>query len=188
MKVSFARLYIDDLKRKARRSYEARIDRGLYPSGNAPIGYRCKKNILSPNEEEARFTRRAFELYATGLESEFSLAERLYAEGLRKRKGGKVSVTTLSTLLRNPIVIGHVVWPFDCSLYVEREHHQGEWIKGQHEAIVDRALFDRVQERLAERSHPHPQRGKFYLYRGLLRCGTCGRLMSAYSSKGHTYY
>ncbi|HUU37211.1 MAG TPA: recombinase family protein [Candidatus Desulfaltia sp.] len=187
IKVAFARYFIDDLKVKARRSYEGRLDRGLYPS-NPPLGYSCKKNLLTPNEKEVPFVRRAFELYATGMESEFSLAEKLYEEGLRKRKGGKVSVTTLSVLLRNPVVIGFVVWPFTESKYVMNEHHFGEWIKGQHEPIVDRTVFDKVQTILGQKSHPHPQRAKFYTYRGLLRCGECRRIMSAYDAKGHTYY
>ena len=179
VKVAFAHLFIDDLKDKARRSYEGRLDQGLYPSGNAPLGYLCKKNILEPNPKEERFVKLAFELYATGMESEFSLSEKLYQTGLRKRKGGQVSVPTLSVLLRNPVVLGYVVWPFEESKYVANEHKLGEWIKGQHKAIIDRAVFDKVQEILGQKTHPHPQRNKFYVYRGLLRCGECERVMSA---------
>ncbi len=187
MKVAFGRYFIKNLKDKARRTYEYRLDQGLYPS-NPPLGFNCHKNHLTPNEKEVPFVRRAFELYDSGMESEFTLAEKLYAEGLRTRKGGKVSVTTLSVLLSNPVLVGYVVWPFTESKYVACQHTKGEKIKGQHEAIIDRALFDRVQARLDQKGHPHPTKDKFYIYRGLMKCGVCHRFMSPYTSGGWKYY
>lgn len=188
MRVAFSRLFIDDLQEKARRTYEARLDQGLYPSGNPPLGYECKKSHLTLVDKEVPLVQRAFELYSTGTESEFSVAEKLYAEGLRTRKGRKVGVNTISALLHSPVVLGYVVWPFEESKYIKRDHHKGELIKGQHEAIIDKALWDHVQEVLAEKGRPHPQRGKFYLAKGLLFCGVCGKRMTPYEAGGHSYY
>ena len=92
IKVAFARQFIKDLKDKARRSHEIRLDQGLYPSGNPPLGYESKTSHLTPDEKEVPYTQKAFELYATGMESENSVAEKLYEDGLRTRKGRKVGV------------------------------------------------------------------------------------------------
>jgi len=188
IKVAFARQFIKDLKDKARRSCEIRLDQGLYTAGNPPLGYESKKSHLILIDKEVPFTRRAFDLYASGMESEFSVAEKLYAEGLRTRKGRKVGVNTISALLHSPVVLGFVVWPFPESKYVARPHYKGELIEAQHEGIVDKAVWDKVQEVLKEKGRPHPQRDKVYLARGLLFCGECGRRMSPYEAKGHTYY
>jgi len=189
IRVAFARQFIRELKDKARRSCEIRLDQGLYSAGNPPLGYESKKSHLTIVEREVPFVRRAYELYATGLESEFSVADKLYEEGLRTRKGQrKVGVNTISQLLHSPVVLGFVTWPFEESKYVLQKHHKDEWIKGQHEAIIDRPLWDRVQEVLKEKGRPHPQRGEFFLARGLLWCGECGKRMSPYKAKGHVYY
>ncbi len=188
IKVAFARQYIVDLQHKARRSIEARLDAGLYPF-NAPLGYTCKANHLTPIDKEVPFVRKAFEWYATGTESLYTLSEKLYDAGLRTRKGGKVSVTTLAVLLQNPVVVGYVVWPYDDCKHTD-DHQKGELIEGQHEAIIDRGLFDKVQEVIGQNGHPHPQKQVFMTYRGLMRCGACGRVMSGFynKEKGHTYY
>jgi len=187
IKVAFARAFIDELKEKARRSFEGRLNVGLYPA-NPPLGFSCKKNMLSPNEAEMPMVSKMFKYYSSGLYSEFALAEKMYEEGLRTRKGRKVSVATISEALNNRLYIGFVKWPFTESKYVAAPHYKGEWIKGQHDGIVDRATWDRVQEVLKERSHPWSRRNSFQAYRGQLRCGACGRLMTPYTAKGHVYY
>lgn len=187
MVVTFGRYEIENLRRKARRSYEFAYERGLY-APNCSLGYRSKRFHLSIDENERPYIIRAFELYSTGQESEWSLAEKLYAEGLRTRKGRKVSDTTLSRILNNPLYVGYTVWPFTESKYVSTPHYKGEWIKGQHEVIVDRDLFDKVQAVLKEKGRPHGKVKRFYVYRGLFKCGYCNRTMSGYQSKGINYY
>jgi len=86
------------------------------------------------------------------------------------------------------VVLDYVVWPWPESKYVTREHCLGEKIKGQHEAIVDEALFDKVQAILNQKGPPHPQTKKFYVYRGLMKCGDCNWWMSPYISGGIKYY
>ncbi|MGD1010479.1 MAG: recombinase family protein [Candidatus Aminicenantales bacterium] len=203
IKVAFARAYIDDLKEKARRSIEARLSEGLYPSGMAPIEYRAVKNGLEIEKEESRFARMAFELYASGGQSLLSLSRKLYDAGLRKRprrkkdpetgkvelvpRSGPVSPTTLQAMLKNPVYLGKVVWPFTDSRYVT-DREKGTQLEGKHPALIDRSLFDQVQAALREKGHFQPLARKQFVYRGLMRCGACGRTMSGYEKKGTTYY
>ncbi|MFX8891341.1 recombinase family protein, partial [Acinetobacter baumannii] len=74
-----------------------------------------------------------------------SLAEVLKQKGIRtkirplsngeKRGGGPFGVGALAHLLRNRFYIGEI-------------DYRGEIHAGEHEAILDRALFDKVQEKL----------------------------------------
>jgi hypothetical protein len=79
-------------------------------------------------------------------------------------------------------------WRFEDSKYIATAHAKGELIKGQHEAIIDRATWDRVQEVLNDRAHPWSRRYGFRAYRGFMKCGACGRLMTPYIAKGHVYH
>jgi site-specific DNA recombinase len=64
-------------------------------------------------------------------------------------------------------------------VYAGRVCYRGESYEGQHEALVDRQLWDRVQRRLAAR-HTGPRNAWHALLAGLVRCAVCGRGM------GHT--
>jgi len=183
IKVAMARQFILELKRKARRSIEARLEKGLYPYC-APIGYSVKTSVLTPIDEEVRFVRKAYELYASGVESEASIVEKLWTDGLRSRRGVKVTVPIVSRMLNNPLYIGYLVWPYADS----DGHKKGDWLKGQHEPIIERPVWDKVQAKLKEKGHSHPQKDRFYVYRGLMRCGHCGHKITAYKVKGYTYY
>ncbi len=69
--------------------------------------------------------------------------------------------------------------------------------EGQHEPIVDEALFNRVQAIIdsnrIKRSNGKAQSEHKYLLQGLLRCGKCGAMLSPTSATGrggkrHFYY
>ncbi len=60
--------------------------------------------------------------------------------------------------------------------------------EGTHEPIITKKLFDRCQEVMRLRGkHKEPQKERFIL-RGLMRCGECGRSITAELQKGHIYY
>jgi len=182
MKVVFFEYAIDDLKDKARRSIEGRLERGGWPFVRPPFGYDLDHNVLTINED-AEFVRRAFDIYAQGLDNTRTLHEKLVPEGL------KLSQPALSQVLRNCAYIGEIEWPWPESRYVTGKHHLGERLKGNHEAIIARPLFDKVQALLTQRSKGHPfKKGRpFFLYRGLIRC-ECGKVMSGGMINGVVRY
>ncbi len=109
------------------------------------------------NEEEAETIRAIFHLYLK-LGSVSALEEELDRKGIRTRRrtyengrtGGNRAFTRghLYRLLSSPIYIGHVP-------------HKGKSYPGQHDAIIDRATWDRVQTSLAANTHgPRRRRGR----------------------------
>ena len=60
--------------------------------------------------------------------------------------------------------------------------------EGTHEPIITKKLFDKCQEVMRLRGkHKEKQTTKF-IFRGLMRCGECGRMITAELQKGHVYY
>jgi DNA invertase Pin-like site-specific DNA recombinase len=177
----YAKRYIRDLQTKMRRSMEGRLARGIYPINRITYGYERKREAngkaaqnISPSAD-APIVRKMFTLYATGRESEFTLWEKMRAEGCR------LSPSAVGQLLRSPVVIGYFPWPWPEAKFVQDPigengkkdpYTLGKWIRGGWEPIVERDVWDRVQEITKLRSRPHPVREKqlWMRYRGLLKC------------------
>ncbi|HDS29533.1 MAG TPA: hypothetical protein ENN67_00675, partial [Firmicutes bacterium] len=77
-------------------------------------------------------------------------------------------------LLINPIYKGIISW-------------NGIIAKGEHEPIIDLVLWQKVQETIHRKSRPKAQKHEF-AFRGLVRCGHCGCLMTGSINKGYHYY
>jgi Recombinase/Recombinase zinc beta ribbon domain len=110
-----------------------------------------------------------FERYATGQESDRTLAAWLNATGARTARGRQFGEDTVREMLCNAAYAGYVSGPRDKS----------RTIKGLHEAIVTDELFDRVQEVRGWRTRvvkPGPPSDE-YLLRKLLLCERCGARM-----------
>ena len=98
--------------------------------GNVPWGYEVRDRKLVVNEAEAAIVRSIFERFvATG--SATVLARELRREGVRSNRGSVIHKGVLYRLLSNRVYIGEAV-------------HKGTAYPGEHAAIIDRALWDRV--------------------------------------------
>jgi site-specific DNA recombinase len=126
-------------------------------------------NSIGLDEQRAPLVRKAFELYATG---EYTL-DRLEAAmadlGLTTRPSARwpgeqpVGDSKLHQMLSDPYYAGWVVV-------------DGQLIKGRHEPIISQALFDQVQDVLAERSRGGKRdRVLCHYLKGMLFCGRCDR-------------
>ena len=65
--------------------------------------------------------------------------------------------------------------------------YENELHEGKHDPIITKSLFDRCQEVMRNKSKPKTDCRKPYLYRGMFRCGECGRLITTETQKGHNY-
>ncbi len=81
-------------------------------------------------------------------------------------------------ILTNPFYTGKILGP------------DGQQVKSKsHQALIDEALFSRVQTRLHSRKTSVHYTDKLDLpYRGLVRCTDCKRVYTPYEQKGFTYY
>jgi len=93
--------------------------------------------------------------------------------------GQPFNTGTLHVLLTNPLLTGKIV-------------HRGNTYDGEHEAIVDPALFERVRQQLLEngRTGGVEMRNKYgALLRGLIRCKKCDcAMIHTFYGKGNKQY
>jgi len=91
------------------------------------------------------------------------------------KKEKALSKSNYQYILKNPIYCGLI-------------RYNGELYEGKHEPIVAKKLFDRVQEVMESKSRPNKKKPKYFVFRGFIRCGECGCLITAETQKGHNYY
>ena len=185
----------------AKLHYMART--GLHTGGVPALGYRTKeigdgKKILIVDDQEAAIVRRIFRAYDSG-ESYKSIIDSLNADGIKTKRGNKFGSNSLHDLLKNKLYIGIQV--YGAKVYRPdgtRNSHspEGENVitrDAPELMIVDKTLFDRVQQRMAENKHNQagrPPESRKYPLKGKVFCGLCGSAMTVAASKikGKTYY
>jgi site-specific DNA recombinase len=169
--------YIRNLREEALKGINGRLKQGILPLP-APVGYLdCgsgKPKAIDP--VKGPLVRQAFELYSTGRYNLHTLQAELRRAGLTNRRGGKVSINGLSTILRNPFYIGLI-----------RVKRRKETYEGAHEPLVKKSLFDRVQMVLDGKLSARPAKHDF-LFRRTVRCKSCNYSLIGETQKGHTYY
>jgi len=159
---------------------QAMRKRGTYIGGMIPLGYdldpHTKKLVVNP--EEATIVRELFRLYLErqGLVRVVTEAtargwhtKRWITKAGKPFGGTPFTKLSLRNLLTNLVYVGKV--------QVDSVEYDGD-----HEAILDRATFDTVQEILQGNAragrHHLGNRNPNALLRGLLRCGDCGKAMT----------
>src|ERR1700733_6101999 len=106
--------------------------------GSLPWGYvrDPTTKLATPDPERAPLVLAMFERYATGQESDRTLAAWLNAKGARSARGRLFGKDTVREMLSNLAYAG----------YVSGMRDKSRSIRGLHEAIVSEEMFDRVQE------------------------------------------
>jgi len=168
----FAQLTREMIAENVRHGMAKRAESGKYTgtTGNPRFGYDYspQEGKLLVNAAEAKVVRLAFELYAKRKWSLAKVARYLNREGYRTKKGRQWGTSVLAYLLRS-------------SLYVGRIPYKGEEYEGEHEAIVDQALFDETQQMLEQRKWIPPRtQHSPHLLSGIARCGKCGWALRAH--------
>jgi DNA invertase Pin-like site-specific DNA recombinase len=177
-----SKYYIDNLSENIKRGHRQKLKQGLWPQ-MAPLGYLNNKETkqIYVDKEKAKFIKKAFETYATGKYTLKELRKIINGLGLRGRRGKMLSVSNYQYLLQNPFYYGLI-------------RYNGEFYEGKHEPIITKKLFDQVQEVMKRKSKPQKaDKMKFFLYRGIFKCGECGYSITADkkikpSGKKYIYY
>ncbi len=146
----------------------------------APFGYANRDGEIVPVPEQAELIKAGFEYFADTPFTVKQITLKLNAMGLRSRKGRKLLPQDISKMLRNKVYIGVI----DCSdtwgFVVE---------EAQHQPIIPKELFYRVQHRLERGKKPNDKRirmnPKFPL-KNIMRCPKCGKNMTGSSPKGRS--
>lgn len=149
-----------------------RAQKGLWNGGCAPYGYVAENKRLSVNPEEAALVRFMFQYFAD-TPSLSRLREELHRRGWYTRSGKPWSKTALDQILRNPTYSGVI-------------RFNDQRFKGEHEALVDEALFNKVQAVRRDRSHGASKLTRVFLLKGLIRCSACGSWMTPHYTQKST--
>jgi site-specific DNA recombinase len=169
--------YSRNLREEAKKGIYGRLKQGFYPF-RAPIGYTDQgaAKLKMPDPVMAPLVQETFELYGAGKFPLIELAGHMYERGLRNRRGGPVTVNGISTILNNPFYVG-----------IMRIKKAGQDFSGNHEPLVSRNLFERVQALLFGKTVDRVVRHSF-LFSRLVRCASCHYSLIGERQKGHTYY
>ncbi|MFP5503228.1 MAG: recombinase family protein, partial [Candidatus Sericytochromatia bacterium] len=142
----------------------------------APAGYlndrNQKKIVIDPSR--APIIRRAFEQYATGNFSLADIRKEMIEAGYTQRNGGRPPKSSIELILKNPFYYGEFRW-------------RGQLYKGNHEPLISRATFDRVQ-RLLEGKGPGLYQERAFAFGQFLTCAHCGCTITAEIKKEKYIY
>lgn len=170
IKVLMAKNYCDNLSEETKKGQRQKAMEGGW-SWAPPYGYRMEKGKLIADPERSIFVKQAFSEYATGLYSLEECTKRLRQKGLIYRPYNvKISDTKLHKMLSSRIYVGEI-------------DYKGEIYPGAHEPLVSWDVWRQAQKQLKNRAKPLSSNKKPFLFRGLLRCGECGNLLSPESKK-----
>ncbi|ABA05203.1 resolvase [Nitrobacter winogradskyi Nb-255] len=134
--LSFAQFEREVTAERIRDKIRASRQKGMWMGGIVPLGYRVENRKLVIEKSEAATVRMIFERFVT-IGSATVLAKSLAAASVRTRRGKLVDKGYLYKLLNNRVYVGEAV-------------HKGESYPGEHQPIIDRALWDKVHAILQE--------------------------------------
>jgi DNA invertase Pin-like site-specific DNA recombinase len=175
--LSFAQFEREVIGERIRDKFAASRKRGMWMGGWAPLGYDVRDRKLVVNEAEATVVRRIFDRFAK-CGSATTIVRELRADGFVNKYGQRLDKGRIYKLLNNRVYVGDAV-------------HKGVAYPGEHEAIVTKALWDRVRAVLAESPRKRAGRTRAQtpaLLKGLI-FGPAGRAMSpTHTRKGGRLY
>lgn len=172
--------------------------KGKHRLGNNMIlGYDVVDKQLVPNKD-AWIIKYIFDAYLSG-KTYKAICEELAAFGATGLRGAQISTSSISSVLRNPIYVGDLQLQKEAPRdYLTKKpmkvDYKTYYISGDHEGIVSRDIWDKVQERLNRPTQPtqskRPKSKYPHFLDGKVFCGRCGELYKRvlYSPKARDKY
>lgn len=177
-KLLIAKNFSENLSEEVVKGMDQKAAQGLYPSG-APFSYlnvrEAGKSIIKVDPQAAPYLVKMFELYASGSYSLSTLHKKMIDDGMVYKNGKKFHISNLEFILKNPFPTGVFIWKG--KLYEN----------AQHEALVSKELFQRVQNILTNPYKSKSRKGLFP-FTNLISCGLCGCKFTAEVKKEKYIY
>jgi len=143
--LSFAQFEREVTGERIRDKIAASKKKGIWMGGNLPLGYDSEDRKLIVNEAEGKVVRHVFRRYVA-LGSVRELKDELDADAVVSKArfyrsgrcvgGVPLARGALYHMLQNRIYLGEIV-------------HKDKSYPGEHDAVIDRALWDKVQAKLS---------------------------------------
>ena len=144
---------------------------------NSPEEEKKGKNKLEINEKEAEIVRFIFNEYSKG-KGYKAITNQINKLGYKTKKGNNFSVGSIRDILTNPVYIGEIRYNVRQNWSEKRRRNINPnpiRVKGKHEAIIVRELWDKVQLILeSKKGKPSRIYDGEYPLTGILRCPKCG--------------
>ncbi len=186
---AFNQMQRDLTKEKTKNALDAKARAGYLPT-TACLGYknvanpdaganRLAQRIIVPDPETAPLIKEMFKRYATGNYNGYDLIELMHEKGLRAKRGKMLAQGRFYEILKNRFYVGELHWG---DIHLE---------KGQHEPLIDKETFNRVQSVSGGHSHHACRRRKYsWLLNGFVRCARHGKRFTAewHLNKKVAYY
>ena len=204
--------YARDISNKVQSAFKTKQRHGEFTGAFASYGYMkdtTNNNKLLVDPEAAEVVKRIFNMYLDGY-GKIRIAKILNEEGIPcpseyKRQLGlnyknsrKLETTkywtysTIHKMLKNEMYIGNMVQNrhFRSMHGKAQKLPESEWIivKNTHEPIIDKEVWDSVQEQLkaTARNLDLKTKSDVNIFAGKIKCGDCGRSMCKTSWKSKT--
>ncbi len=165
--LSFAQFEREVTGERIRDKIAASKRKGMWMGGNIPLGYNLEDRHLVINEKEAEQVREIFRVYLR-----FGCVKRLKAHLDQQGMKSKVRVSKAGrTSGGNPFSRGALYKLLRNRTYLGEIPHKEDSYPGEHEAIIDKELWDKVRARMLEgiRGQRHGANAAFpSLLRGLV--------------------
>ncbi len=196
-------MYAKDISKKISSVKHDQQRKGLFVGGKPLYGYKMsptEKNHIVIDEAVAPIVRRIFKLALTGMSCR-QIAMQLNKEEIptparyanlplqhNSPYSGRWSSERISDMLQNETYIGNMVQGRSRKVSYKSKkcvrQPKSEWIivPETHEAIVDKAVFDKVQLLLAQRKNTR-SRSYDFLLKGLIFCQECGYPLAVINRK-----
>ncbi|MFA7013729.1 MAG: recombinase family protein [Desulfobacterales bacterium] len=179
--MTFAQYEREIIAERIRDKMSASRKRGQWVGGSIPFGYFVKDRHLLPDEKSSEYIRLMFETFVEK-KSARDVAHLLNIRGIKTRQGKEWTASHIYRILNNRTYIGEVAY-------------KGGVYPGEHEALVDRTLWDSAQEILKTNApvpRGRPAKERYSPLKGLIRCGHCdGAMGPTYSvrrGRQYNYY
>jgi site-specific DNA recombinase len=185
---SFSQFERETISERIADKLQASRRRGMWTGGRPILGYDVVDKRLVVNEPEAAQVREIYRLYLDSGSLRAVLAELknrgwsnkdLRTQTGREIQGKAFSKSSLHRLLTNEIYAGQM-------------RVRDGVVQGQHEPIIEAAVFAEVQERLRDNANhggAHVRNKTNALLRGMVRCGRCSSpFLHTFTTRGNVRY
>ena len=184
--LSFAQFEREVTSERIRDKIAASKRRGLWVGGMVPLGYESRDKKLVLNEEEAERVRLIFRRYLE-LASLGKLMEELRERGIVTKVRHLSNGRTIGGI---PFTRGSLAYLLRNRFYIGEVRYRGEVCLAQHTAILDRDLFEGVQQTLSSqhRESARPRGRSGALLMGRLYDDAGNRMTPAHANKRGVRY
>lgn len=172
----YAEYYSAELSQKINRGLRESRLKGQFCGGKLPYGYRVENKKIFVDDLEAKTVHYIFERYSIGVVVPQIIVE-LNEKGLLHR-GTPFRQGNIYKILENEKYAG---------IYRAKD---GEVFKNMYPRIIEQELFERVKKKCDRNKCNHHSTKVVYLLKNKLKCGYCGRPVTAdvANKNGKTFY